>query len=91
MVTILFFQTKVLNIHTTYILYGDTMSTHGATVQVIEGGRITIPSEVRKVENIEEGDFIKITITPIKDRNIWNKKIKVEWWSLLLLLRLLVL
>lgn len=50
------------------------MSTHGATVQIIEGGRITIPSEIRKVENIEEGDFLKITITPIKNNHDWNHR-----------------
>jgi len=39
---------------------------HSATVKVIKGGRITIPQEVREVEGIKEGDFVKITIEKIE-------------------------
>lgn len=41
---------------------------HSATLKVIQGGRITIPQEVREIENIQEGDYVKITIEKI-DRN----------------------
>lgn len=38
---------------------------HGATVQVIDGDRITLPSEIRRIENIKKGDYVKITIEKI--------------------------
>lgn len=41
------------------------VKTHQATVKVIRDGRITIPQEIREVEDIKEGDFIKITIEKI--------------------------
>jgi len=40
--------------------------THSAIVKVIKDGRITIPQEIREVEDIKEGDFIKITIEKIE-------------------------
>lgn len=39
---------------------------HSATLKVIQGGRITIPQEVRELENIKEGDYVKITIEKIE-------------------------
>ena len=39
---------------------------HSATVKVIKDGRVTIPQEIREVEGINEGDFIKITIEKIE-------------------------
>jgi AbrB family looped-hinge helix DNA binding protein len=39
---------------------------HSATLKVIQGGRITIPQEVRELENIQEGDYVKITIEKIE-------------------------
>jgi bifunctional DNA-binding transcriptional regulator/antitoxin component of YhaV-PrlF toxin-antitoxin module len=42
--------------------------THSATVKVIKDGRVTIPQEIREVEGIAEGDFIKITIEKIERR-----------------------
>jgi AbrB family looped-hinge helix DNA binding protein len=39
---------------------------HSATLKVIQGGRITIPLEVRELENIKEGDYVKITIEKIE-------------------------
>jgi AbrB family looped-hinge helix DNA binding protein len=39
---------------------------HSATVKVIKGGRVTIPQEIREVEDIEEGDYIKITIEKVE-------------------------
>ena len=39
---------------------------HSATVRVIKGGRVTIPQEIREVEDIEEGDYIKITIEKVE-------------------------
>jgi AbrB family looped-hinge helix DNA binding protein len=38
---------------------------HSATVKVIKDGRITIPQEIRELEGIAEGDFLKITIEKI--------------------------
>ena len=40
-------------------------NTHSATVKVIKDGRVTIPQEIREVEDIKEGDFVKITIERI--------------------------
>jgi bifunctional DNA-binding transcriptional regulator/antitoxin component of YhaV-PrlF toxin-antitoxin module len=39
---------------------------HSATLKVIQGGRLTIPQEIREVENIQEGDFVKVTIEKIE-------------------------
>ncbi len=39
---------------------------HSATVKVIKDGRITIPSDIRELEGIEEGDFVKITIEKLE-------------------------
>ncbi len=39
---------------------------HSATVKVIKDGRITIPQEIRELENIKEGDFLKVTIEKIE-------------------------
>ena len=39
---------------------------HSATLKVIQGGRITIPTEVRELEHIHEGDYVKITIEKIE-------------------------
>jgi bifunctional DNA-binding transcriptional regulator/antitoxin component of YhaV-PrlF toxin-antitoxin module len=38
---------------------------HTATVKVIKDGRITVPQEIREIENINEGDFLRITIEKI--------------------------
>jgi len=42
---------------------------HNATVKVIKDGRVTIPQEIRELESIKEGDFLRITIQKI-DRSI---------------------
>ena len=34
---------------------------HTATLKVIKGGRVTLPSEVRDLEHIEEGDYVEVT------------------------------
>ncbi len=39
---------------------------HKATVKVIKDGRITIPSDIRDLEDIKEGDYVKITIEKIE-------------------------
>lgn len=39
---------------------------HNATVKVIKDGRITIPSDIRDLEEIKEGDYVKITIEKIE-------------------------
>jgi len=38
------------------------------TVKVIKGGRITMPQERRGVEDINEGDYVKITVERIEKR-----------------------
>jgi AbrB family looped-hinge helix DNA binding protein len=38
---------------------------HSATVKVIKDGRITIPQEIRELEKIKEGDYLKVTIEKI--------------------------
>jgi AbrB family looped-hinge helix DNA binding protein len=43
-----------------------TTEVHHATVKVIKDGRITIPSDIRELEGIKEGDFLKITIQKIE-------------------------
>jgi AbrB family looped-hinge helix DNA binding protein len=39
---------------------------HTATVKVIKDGRITVPQEIRDLEDIKEGDYLKITIEKIE-------------------------
>ena len=39
---------------------------HSATVKVIKDGRITIPQEIRDIEDIREGDYLKVTIEKIE-------------------------
>jgi bifunctional DNA-binding transcriptional regulator/antitoxin component of YhaV-PrlF toxin-antitoxin module len=38
---------------------------HNATLKVIAGGRITIPQEIRELESIKQGDFLRVTIQKI--------------------------
>ena len=42
---------------------------HSATVKVIKDGRITIPQEIRELENIKEGDYLKVTIERLERQN----------------------
>jgi bifunctional DNA-binding transcriptional regulator/antitoxin component of YhaV-PrlF toxin-antitoxin module len=46
--------------------------TYSATVKVIKDGRVTIPGQIREVEGIVEGDFIKITIEKIERRGTYR-------------------
>ena len=52
-----------------------------AIVKVMDGGRVTIPSEIRDIENIEEGDYLEISITKIeqsengKEQNRYTKNV----------------
>lgn len=39
---------------------------HSATVRMICDGRVTIPLEIRDVEGIKEGDYIKITVEKVQ-------------------------
>ena len=39
---------------------------HFATVKVIKNGRITIPSDIRELEDIEEGSFVRISVEKIQ-------------------------
>ncbi len=43
---------------------------HAATVKVIKDGRITIPQEIRDIENIREGDYLKVTIEKLTREKI---------------------
>lgn len=47
---------------------------HSATVKVIKDGRITIPSGIREIEDINEGDYVKITIERIEKPKRENEK-----------------
>ena len=47
---------------------------HFATVKVMKHGRITIPSDIRDVEDIKEGDFVQISIEKIVRPNDGNKQ-----------------
>jgi AbrB family looped-hinge helix DNA binding protein len=53
-----------------------------ATVKVMGGGRVTIPSEIREVENIKEGSYLKISIEKIEgidtDKNLKLKNGKTS-------------
>jgi AbrB family looped-hinge helix DNA binding protein len=39
-----------------------------ATVKVIKDGRVTIPLEIRELEDIKLGDYLKITIEKIEKK-----------------------
>lgn len=41
---------------------------HAATVKVIKDGRVTIPLEIRELEGIKMGDYLKLTIEKIERR-----------------------
>ena len=40
---------------------------HFATVKVIKNGRITIPSDIRELEDIKEGSFVRISVEKIDE------------------------
>ena len=41
-----------------------------ATLRVMEGGRITIPAEIRELENIKVGSYVKVTIEKIETEDL---------------------
>ena len=45
-----------------------------AIVKVMNGGRVTIPSEIRDIESIKEGDYLEISITKIEQSENGNKQ-----------------
>ena len=47
---------------------------HFATVKVIQNGRITIPSDIRELEGIEEGNYVRISIEKIEESNDASKQ-----------------
>lgn len=49
---------------------------HHATVKVMKSGRITIPSEIRDLENIKEGSYLRIRIEKIEGAKAEPKKAK---------------
>ena len=52
-----------------YLMWIYMTQIHSATLKVIQGGRITIPTEVRELENIQEGDFVRVTIEKVMREN----------------------
>ena len=40
---------------------------HNTTAKVMGGGRITIPSEIRELENIKDCSFVRISIEKIEE------------------------
>lgn len=55
-----------------YVVSYSISRIHVATVRVTKNGRITIPQEIRDLEDINEGDYLKITIEKI-EREVKNK------------------
>lgn len=51
---------------------------HIATVRMIKDGRVTIPSDIRELEGIEEGDYVKITIEKIETNKKKNRTKKAN-------------
>ena len=49
---------------------------HTATLKVMEGGRITIPSEIRELENIKAGSFVMVTIEKIETEEVADDSIE---------------
>lgn len=47
---------------------------HSATLKIIKDGRVTIPSGIRELESIEEGDYVRITIEKIEQSKDGNKR-----------------
>ncbi len=45
-----------------------------ATVKVMGGGRVTIPSEIRDIESIKEGDYLEISIKKIEQSEDGNRQ-----------------
>ena len=46
--------------------------------RVVAGGKVTIPLLVREVLKIEEGDYVRITITEVIRRKKQERKVKKE-------------
>ncbi len=49
---------------------------HFATVKVMKSGRITIPSDIRELEDINEGSYLRISIEKIAGQNEDKNQIK---------------
>ncbi|MCJ7633696.1 hypothetical protein MUP77_15060 [Candidatus Bathyarchaeota archaeon] len=47
---------------------------HFATVKVMKQGRITIPSDIRDVEDIGEGNYLQISIEKIEQSTDGNRQ-----------------
>lgn len=46
---------------------------HYATVKVMGGGRITIPSDIRELEGIGEGNYVQVSIEKIEQSKNGNR------------------
>jgi len=49
-------------------------SKRSAIVQVMNGGRVTIPSEIRDIESIKLGDYLEISIKKIEQSEDGNRQ-----------------
>lgn len=45
-----------------------------AIVKVMDGGRVTIPSEIRDIDSIKEGDYLEISIKKIEQSENGNRQ-----------------
>ena len=50
---------------------------HFATVRVMKNGRITIPSDIRELEGIEEGNYVQISVEKIEKLNDASRRVGV--------------
>lgn len=47
---------------------------HFATIKVMKHGRLTIPSDIRELEGIEDGNYVQISIEKIEESADHNKQ-----------------
>jgi len=47
---------------------------HFATVKVMKHGRITIPSDIRELEGIGEGNYVQVSIEKIEQSEDGNRQ-----------------
>ena len=47
---------------------------HFATIRVMKHGRLTIPSDIRELEGIGEGNYVQISIEKIEESTDGNRQ-----------------
>ena len=47
---------------------------HFATIKVMKHGRITIPSDIRELEGIGEGNYVQVSIEKIEQSEDGNRR-----------------